>query len=162
MNNSISFVEYVEEFLDMHIALMSDEQIKEARADFTKFTANAAKRRAKLSDAALEARAVAKMFGGKALKGTAKQKEWAEKIRAEAVRQMPEKQALLACDPKSILNHSKFWIENRAKSGAEIGAFIEKSKSTLKEYRAAVEAGDKEDVAALAKEYNSLNEAWGF
>jgi hypothetical protein len=118
--------------------------------------------RTSLSDKALDARAVAKMFGGRALKGSKKQKEWAEKIRAEKLREMTDLQAVAACDPNGLLTHSKFWIENRDKSGKEIGEFVEQQKTLLAAYNEARNAGDAEKVARIAGQYNALTNKWGF
>ena len=61
------------------------------------------------------------MFGMKALKGTQKQREWAEKIRASKLAQMSFEQiALVSEKPNAI--YAKFWIENRTKGAAEIVA----------------------------------------
>lgn len=123
---------------------------------------NPAAARNTLSEKAQAARGTAKFFGGKALKGTAKQKEWAEKIRAEKLASMTEDQAEMVCDPHGILTNSKFWIEKRAVSGKEIGLFIEEQKALLKLYRVATAKEDHEAVKALAEKYNALTEKWGF
>lgn len=115
-----------------------------------------------LSTRAQDARAIAKAFGGKALKGTAKQKEWAEKIRAEKLAQMDLDQAEMACDPNGLLTHSKFWIENRARSGREIGEFVQQQKALLKQARTLKAAGKAAEYAAAAAEYNNLTSQWGF
>lgn len=115
-----------------------------------------------LSDKAQDARAVAKQYGGRALKGTAKQKEWAEKIRAEKVTQMTDDQAEMACDPKGLLTNSKFWIEQRERSGAEIGAFVQEQQALLKQARSLREAGKGDEYAAVAAKYNALTTAWGW
>ncbi len=118
--------------------------------------------RKSLSAGAQDARAVAKAFGGKALKGTAKQKEWAEKIRSEKLAQMGQDQAEMACDPNGLLTNSKFWIENRSAAGAAIGDFVMQQKALLAQHRAAKTAGDAVKVAAIATEYNALTAKWGF
>lgn len=128
--------------------------------DYARNTSRAARR--PLSTKAQDARAVAKLFGGRALKGTAKQKEWAEKIRATALQQMTPDQAEMAADPNGLLTSSKFWIENRQRAGKEIGAFVENQKALLKRYQSARIAQDAETVAALASEYNALTSRWGF
>jgi hypothetical protein len=108
------------------------------------------------------ARDVAKFFGGRALKGTKKQKEWAEEIRAEKLGQMDEAQAMMAVDPNGLLTHSKFWIENRRAHGAKIGEFVQRQKALLKRYNAARDELDQEAVARIAAEYNELTSKWGF
>ena len=61
-------------------------------------------------------RDIAKGFGGKALTGTAKQKEWAEKIRAEKLVKLPEDDARKIASGGGFLDTSKFWIDNRDKT----------------------------------------------
>ena len=119
-------------------------------------------KRQTISTKALTARNIAKAFGGKALKGTKKQKEWAEKIRAEKVQEMTQDQAEMACDPNGLLTHSKFWIENREASPAAIGDFVMTQKALLAQYHTARAAGDTDEVSRIAAEYNALTEKWGF
>ena len=115
-----------------------------------------------VSQKAQDARAVAKTFGGRALKGTAAQKEWAEKIRAEKLAGMTDDQAAMACDPNGLLTHSKFWIEQRTRSGAEIGAFVQEQKALLKQAKTLRAAGKADEYAAVAAKYNALTEQWGW
>ncbi|WP_129352082.1 hypothetical protein [Solidesulfovibrio carbinolicus] len=113
-----------------------------------------------LSEKAMSGRETAKAFGGKALKGSFKQKEWAEKIRAGKLSSMTDEQAKLACDPNGLLTHSKFWIENRFKSGTEIAEFVTEQKGMLKQYRAYPQTGHEEEKKILAAKYNALTEKW--
>lgn len=124
--------------------------------------ANARKPRAQLGEKAAAARASAKLFGGKALKGTAKQKEWAEKIRAEKLLGMTQEQAEMACDPKGLLTNSKFWIENRMKSAKEIGNFVMTQKALLKQAQTLRQKNEADAYAKVAAEYNALTTVWGF
>lgn len=125
-------------------------------------TGKAATERKPLSDKAQDARALAKFFGGKALKGTARQKEWAEKIRAEKLRQMSPELAELVVDPNGLLTNSKFWIEHRDSSGEAIGEFIHQQKALYKQYQSAREALDHEKVKSISEQYNALTAKWGF
>lgn len=118
--------------------------------------------RSSLSLAGLDYRSIAKAFGGKALKGTMKQKEWAEKIRAEKLKDMPHEIAEMVCDPDGILTHSKFWIENRNASASDIGDFIANQKSMLRQYRAAHAKNDADTVKSISEKYNELTAKWGF
>ena len=118
--------------------------------------------RAELSAKAKDARAVAKFFGGKALSGTAAQKEWAEKIRTGKLAEMSQDQAEMACDPDGLLKTSKFWIENRTKSGSQIGDFVMSQKAILKSAKSLRAAGKASEYAAAAATYNALTAAWGF
>lgn len=110
----------------------------------------------------MAARNVAKMFGGKALKGTARQKEWAEKIRAAKITCMSEKNAIMACDPTGLMVSAKFWIENRDKDARAIGEFVEKQKALLAACRAAKKERNAEELARIAPIYNALTAQWGF
>lgn len=80
----------------------------------------------KISGAALDSRKKAKFFGGKALKGSVKQKEWAEQIRASKIASMSATDAEVCCKFK-YFSHSKFWIKNRSKTHREILAEIDKA-----------------------------------
>lgn len=118
--------------------------------------------RAELSTKAKDARAVAKFFGGKALSGTAAQKEWAEKIRAGKLAEMSQDQAEMACDPDGLLKTAKFWIEQREKSGTEIGGFVMLQKALLKTAKSMRSAGKTQEYASTAAAYNTLTTSWGF
>lgn len=115
----------------------------------------------KHSEKTLKSRNIAKFFGGKALKGTARQVKWAEDIRAEKIQAMTEPQAVICCDPNGLMRHSKFWIDNRDKSSTDIGLFAEQYKNLLGKYQTAKSDMDKEAVSAIASEYNTLTEKWG-
>ncbi len=115
-----------------------------------------------VSARAVEARALAKLFGGKALTGTAKQKEWAEKIRAEKLAGMTDDQAVLACDSAGLGRSAHFWIEARNRTPNEIGKFFITQKAMLARAKALRSAGKAEEYAAAANEYNALTTAWGF
>lgn len=156
----MTFNEYCEDVLDLHIGLLSEEDRIEAYKSYQAYKGG--RPRSTLSAGAMGARADAKALGGKALKGSKKQKEWAEKIRAEKIREMTEDQARVACDPNGILSHSKFWIENRNKSGREIGEFVQEQKALLAEARELKAAGKESEYAVVASIYNNLTTEWGF
>lgn len=61
---------------------------------------------------AKETRKAASALGGKALKGTPKQKEWAEKIRKECLGRVTEEVGAKLLSAAAAQT-SKFWIENR-------------------------------------------------
>jgi len=118
--------------------------------------------RQSISPKAQDARNIAKAFGGKALTGSVKQKEWAEKIRAEKLAGMTQDQAEMACDPKGLLTAAKFWIENRGAFSSEIGEFVMQQKALLAQARNLKAAGQAAEYAAAAEKYNSLTARWGF
>lgn len=109
-----------------------------------------------------DARSIAKAFGGKALKGTAKQKEWAEKIRASKIDGMSAEDAELVCDPSGLLTHAHFWIEHRDKDRRVIAEFERNRRKLLQEAQALKAAGDVDGYAKAAALYNALTEKWGF
>lgn len=115
-----------------------------------------------LSASAADARQIAKSYGGRALVGTARQKEWAEKIRAQKLAEMTRDQAELVCDPKGLLNTAKFWIENRLASGSSIGEFVMQQKAMLVYANAMKTQCKAEEYAAIAAEYNALTSKLGF
>jgi hypothetical protein len=121
-----------------------------------------AQTRITLSAKAQDARVVAKQLGGKALTGSAKQKEWAEKIRAEKLGSMSEEQAVLVCDPTNLLQSAKFWIESRDATGREIASFEITRREILKRTKSLKAKNDAAGYALAAAEYNQLTEKWGF
>jgi len=115
-----------------------------------------------ISDRARFARDKAKFFGGKALTGSAKQKEWAEKIRVEKIGAMTQDQAEMSCDPDGLGRSAHFWIENRERTGSEIGNFFMQQKAMLRKAQLLRAAGKAAEYEALVVEYNALTERWGF
>lgn len=66
-----------------------------------------------------ESRKAAKVLGGKALKGTARQKAWAEEIRKVALQRCtPEQAESYLTDPAYA--HATWWIENRERFGFQV------------------------------------------
>ncbi|MDG4583412.1 MAG: hypothetical protein P9E67_04895 [Candidatus Competibacter sp.] len=143
--------EYVDgQWVDMETGLpYVPAQAKKARA-------------AGVSAKAMDFRAQAKLFGGKALTGSAKQKEWGEKIRAEKLGGMTPEQAELVCDPAGLTRSAHFWIQNRAATGASIAEFETTRRGLLKQARALKARGAAAEYAAVAAEYNALTARWGF
>lgn len=122
---------------------------------------------AALSEKARAARVAAKAFGGKALIGTAKQKNWAEEIRAGVLKQVTLEQAQKLCSERGVGRKAAFWIFNRKKSAHDIGQFIDHQKALFAEIcalREQVRAGDINKKAEFDKkidEYNYLTLRWG-
>lgn len=142
------------QWVDIETGLAYDESVD--------YSTGRPRARRQLSAKAQDARAVAKLFGGRALKGTAKQKEWAEKIRAEKLAEMTEDQAEMACDTNGLLTNAKFWIEQRARSGREIGAFVQEQRALLKAAKTLRDTDKADKYAAVAARYNALTAAWGW
>lgn len=109
----------------------------------------------------LENRSIAKKFGGKALMGSAAQKKWAEKLRADVLTKLSsdESELVLTC---TLLNSAKFWIENRQKTARDILDFVITQKSLKARYDEAKSNGDDVNVSNFANDYNKLTEKWGF
>jgi len=64
-------------------------------------------------DNAANARSTAKIFGAKALIGTAKQKSWGESLRKSFIENVEREDVLNAVLQNSIAQSSNFWIELR-------------------------------------------------
>lgn len=120
---TISFEDYCEDYLDLHIALMSEEQLRSARAGYTalirtqKTPSQIAKHEKALAKAK-EARKLAKFYGGKALTGSAAQKKWAEEIRQKVLESpaLSDEQKIDLVMLGGVVNTAKFWINNKDKS----------------------------------------------
>ena len=119
------------------------------------------KPRKSMSQKAIDARAAAKFFGGKALAGAAAQKEWAEKIRAAALDKMSDGDAAVVCCKAGLLNTAKIWIENRNKTAAQFAAFAVSQKSLLAAYKDAATKMDTDAVKSISAEYNALTASFG-
>jgi hypothetical protein len=168
----MTFEDFISDILGLHEGLMSEAQRKEALAAFSAWMTKSSERdRWKAGEKTLTDRAVAALFGGKALTGTAKQKVWAEKIRAEKLggesgafysrNEMSDAQAVLACDPKGLGKSAHFWIANRNRKPQEIGQFFEAQKHLLAEALALRATGKADEYKAAAEAYNRLTEEWG-
>lgn len=62
-----------------------------------------------------EHRKIAKFYGSKALTGSAKQKEWAEKLRADVLTSdmLSDEEKAEFLDTANFLQSAKFWINNK-------------------------------------------------
>lgn len=104
-----------------------------------------------VSPSAQDARAVAKTFGGRALTGSSNQKEWAEKIRAAALRQMTADEAELVCACRSVTGSAKFWIETRTATGKDIAAFVQRLVVAVKSANTRNRAGERVPASEIAQ-----------
>lgn len=157
--STLSYEDFVSDILDLQEGLMSGAQQADARVQYA---AGMRKARRKVDPKVASDRAVAAQFSGKALAGSAKQKSWGEKIRADKLRGMSEAQAVNACDPKGLGRSAHFWIANRNRSSAEIGTFFDTQKRILTDALALREAGKTDEFKAAAAAYNALTTDWGF
>lgn len=155
----MSFEDFCDDVLNLSIGLASQQELREARQAYQK---HISKKNAGISQKAQDGRNIARLFGGRPLTGTARQKEWAEKIRAGKIADMSEDHAVLACNPDGLGRGSKFWIENRDKNADEIGCFFEQQKDLLEQAKTAREAGSAERYEEVAAQYNVLTASWGF
>lgn len=115
-----------------------------------------------LSQKALDARKIAKKFGGKALSGTSKQIEWAEQIRAEKITNIDIEHAKMLCNPMSLGRYAKFWINNRNKKSKEFEKFISDQQELSLKASKFREQNQNEEYKKIATQYNTLTAAWGF
>jgi hypothetical protein len=114
----------------------------------------------KLSAKSTDARAVAKLYGGKALTGSASQKEWAEKIRAEKLSQLTSlDDAELVCGPDSLCRTAKFWIDNRTRPASEFPVFVRTYRALLAKCKSLKIAGMAEEYKTQAAAYNAAHGA---
>lgn len=113
------------------------------------------KAKTSLSRKALDARAVAKFFGGKALSGSQRQKEWAEKIRKNVLENVTEEQATLLCS-LTFCTTAKWWIENRELEPKEMGKRITRAAKILPIYKNKWDMLTQKEREQLSEEYNSL------
>lgn len=104
----------------------------------------------------IEHRKVAKEYGGLALKGTHKQKAWAEDIRATKIQELNEhKRPMLVRREIEDIQHAKFWIENRQLQATLIYDILAEVIIRVAEYRAATDSETKTKAADKAKELAS-------
>lgn len=120
----LSFEDYCVEYLDLDIALMSEEQLKNARAGFNDLASDT--KHSKALAKAKESRKLAKFYGGKALTGSAKQKKWAEDIRQTVLEldALSDEQKTELVKLGGFTNTAKFWINNKDKSADKFDADI--------------------------------------
>lgn len=111
---------------------------------------------------ALEARNVAKFFGGKALKGsTAKQKAAGEYTRADKIKKVSPEVAEMLCT-MTLYENASFWLNNKYKKPSEFEAFALKRIELLNNHKKAKKEKNTDLVAKIAKQYNDLTKEWGF
>ena len=118
----LSFQDYCEEYLDLDIALMSEEQLKNARSGYSNLVSDTKHNQALAK--AKESRKLAKFYGGKALTGSAKQKKWAEDIRQTVLESdaLSDEQKTELVKLGGFTNTAKFWINNKDKSADKFDA----------------------------------------
>jgi hypothetical protein len=171
---SISFEDYCEDYLDLHIALMSSEQLKDAQEGYAKLLSNATSNKTKSQIAkhekalakAKESRKLAKFYGGKALTGTSAQKKWAEEIREKILESqaLSDEQKTQLVKLRGVTQTAKFWINNKDKNpgafNTEIMLAEDKKLCELynKHYDALVRSGPLYDRERAKKEiYEALS-----
>lgn len=84
-------------------------------------------------------RAYAKQFGGVALTGSMKQKEWAEKIRYNVLTRCSDEQATVIC-ALALTQKSTFWINFRNENAEQIFNRVIEIKKAIREFNLAVRA----------------------
>lgn len=104
----------------------------------------------------IEHRKVAKKYGGLALKGTHKQKAWAEDIRATKIQELNEdKRPMLVRPDMKDIQQAKFWISNRELQAIFIHDILAEVLVRVAEYRVATEPATKTKAADRARELAS-------
>lgn len=124
------------------------------------YSENKSRNYQQVNEKTLENRQLAKFLGGKALRGTLKQKQWAEKIRADVLRAVSVEAAELLCDPSGLCTHSKFWIENREKTAKDFQEYIFTQRKLIKEFNSLDPVNDITRRREIATVYNALTKEW--
>lgn len=169
----MTYTEFLEDVLGLQVGLMTIYQAKDAEAAYAEYCKKStARKQWKAGAKVLAARQAAALFGGKALTGSTKQKEWGEQIRLEKISgkfyspyhkdEMTEAQIVLACNPAGLGASAHFWIENREKDPSVIGKFFSEARQLRENHKAAKAAGNAAEAAALAAKYNDLTAQFGF
>lgn len=114
------------EWYDAETGFYYSEYLKEAREHEVRSN------KFKPNDKTKEARSIAKNFGGKALKGTIKQKVWAEQIRVNVLKNVSTTQAEAICYLK-MFEYAAFWISNKDMTSEKIGNNAEIAKELIAE-----------------------------
>lgn len=167
-SNFDSFEDWVSDMYDQHLGLMSPEDKAEAFKAYqaAKKAAESEKgtksEKAVLSEAAAAAKLNAVSKGGVALKGTPKQREWAEKIRQQRLSAMTPEQVAIAVDPNGLFVNAKWWIETRDMDARQLGGFFEAQKKMLALARKQQAENAASAYAETVKIYNGLTGQFGF
>ena len=156
--SKMTFEEYLADFPGTDLFLTPAERAREYQ-NFLDYTSGSDGTRTPASEKTLAARAVAKEAGGAALKGTRKQKAWAEQIRAEKLRTMTDEQKAAVTKKTGLFTHSKFWIENRECDGKALGADALRMQQILSILETETDMSIRQQVA---DEYNNTTSKWGF
>lgn len=167
MSNIEQIEEAVGEFGDIEYKgngrwLCHDTGIEYTNADIRSMLKPAKAPAKPLSSKALNARATAKNFGMKALTGSARQKEWAEKIRSEkiiGIYSMKDDDREDAIAAISMLKKASFWIDNRSKSGAQI---IQEAVQSLHAARKYNQIGEDRELFIMLEEQKHGNFGMSF
>lgn len=164
-----SFEDWASDMYDQHVSLMSPEDKAKAMKEY-----EAAKKKAKeeskgeksakatLSETAAAAKLNAVSKGGVALKGTPKQREWAEKIRQQRLSALTPDQAAIAVNPDGLFTNAKWWIETRDMDVQKLGAFFLAQKKLLALCQHLHSENKKDEYAKAAEIYNGLTGQFGF
>jgi len=135
----------------------------DASIDYEALENGTASIRQKVNTKCLENRKTAKKFGGLALRGTLKQKEWAEKIRACILTSVSKEVAEILATSKNY-SHSRFWIVNKDKSLQDFEMFIYRKRELVNIYNALLDSKDdcSGEIKQIAEKHNALTALWGF
>ena len=160
----MSFDDWVEDILGLHTGLMSPTQLAEAKAAYNDAISNssAKAKKAVLSESAAQAKLSTVKQGGVALKGTPKQREWAEKIRQQRLNALTPDQAAIAVNPNGLFTNAKWWIETRDMDVQKLGAFFLAQKKLLALCQHLRSENKKDEYAKAAEIYNGLTGQFGF
>ena len=120
---------------------------------------NENKVRQSISAAGQDYRKYAKALGGKALTGTIKQKEWAEKIRFNILKQLPQASQEMLVTHEAFQS-SKFWIEMRDISAQRLSDFAVKVFSATRALNTLARKIEEAFKYEANHIYQPLHEKW--
>ena len=108
----------------------------------------------------------AKQFGGKALTGSPKQKDWAEKIRAEKLAEAKDHAGVDVLARSKLFSSAKFWIENRTEKGGVLAEYatnylaVMRMMQKLADTAVAIQRKEKTNIITTAKPVYALHEKY--
>ncbi|MFA9203198.1 MAG: hypothetical protein ACEQSD_04280 [Flavobacteriales bacterium] len=108
----------------------------------------------------------AKQFGGKALTGSPKQKDWAEKIRAEKLAEAKDHAGVDVLARSKLFSSAKFWIENRTEKGSVLAEYatnylaVMRMMQKLADTAVAIQRKEKTNIITTAKPVYALHEKY--
>lgn len=112
--------EQTEQALEGYQQQLAERKAKQEKTRAAKEAQQYSEKQQAYAEQSKQSRQATKAQGLKALTGTAKQKQWAETIRAEKLKGLPAQDIEAIAAGRAHFHSAKYWIENKHLSGAEI------------------------------------------